>query len=135
LRSIFPEYEWDPLRFARAPQHFWQNKDNQRILFNRLAQKLNIRKPEDWYNVSARQIKKNGGWTVLSDYYSGSLLKGMIWSYNCRNIVALQGIYPDQAWDPAKFHNLRWGFWKDTNNQRNLIEKLGELFSIFVPRN
>jgi hypothetical protein len=51
--------------------------DNQRSFFDNLATKLNIQKPEDWGKVTGSVVMKERGGYFISNYYSGSLYKGI----------------------------------------------------------
>jgi hypothetical protein len=64
------------------PPGYWNIKSNQRIFFDQLAVKLNIKQPEDWQFVSAKKVIQLGGWFVESDY-NGSLSKGILLMTNC----------------------------------------------------
>jgi hypothetical protein len=51
--------------------------ENQRALLDKLAIKLNITKPEDWYRVTSKMVMAEGG-NFLMSYYKGSLIQGTI---------------------------------------------------------
>ena len=71
LRSVYPEYEWDniPLR-TRMPRNHWNKLENQRKFFNELQNRYNIKQPEDWTNITYKQVVKDGGGTILKQYSS-----------------------------------------------------------------
>ena len=73
LALLYPEYKWEPWRFDYSPKGklfvFPANIFNQKIGFlkeeeqliaymKRLAEKLNIKEPIEWYNVSRQQVLK-----------------------------------------------------------------------------
>jgi hypothetical protein len=69
LSTLYPEHKWDKRPCLSDP-------NTQRQFFDRLAVSLNIKKPEDWYNVTVRTaVKATGG--LLTRYYNSSLIKGM----------------------------------------------------------
>jgi hypothetical protein len=72
LEAAYPEQNWQGF------QHygFWKSLNNQRYFFNKLATKLNIKKPEDWYGVTGRTVIREGG-SFINQYYNGSILQGM----------------------------------------------------------
>lgn len=51
---------------------FWACKGNQRQFLQSVAERLSIKKPDDWGRVSKREFIKYGGGTLLN-YYNGSL--------------------------------------------------------------
>jgi hypothetical protein len=53
----------------------WKDIPNQRFFFDKLAAKLNIQKPEDWYSVQIETVLKEGG-TFVNSVYKGSLIRG-----------------------------------------------------------
>lgn len=76
----------------------------QRDFFEGLANSLNIRKLDDWYNVKTK------------DLYSIS--KNALSKYNSSLYKALSTIYPQHQWIAWKFDEpLPWGFWSEKSNQ------------------
>jgi hypothetical protein len=72
LRAIYPEHTWE---LVRKPSKHWQDLNNQRTFFDQLAIVLNLRQPEDWYNVQLKTVIEKGGSFVVRQYGS-SLIKG-----------------------------------------------------------
>jgi len=105
LITLYPNHEFLLWKFNKVPSTFWKNLDNQRKFFDWVAKQLHLKKPDDWYQVSPKEINKMGGSTIMG-MYSGSLYK------------ALQSIYQDVEWYPWKFKRTPDGFWKDIQNQR-----------------
>ena len=48
---------------------------NQRLFFDQLAGKLNVKNPEDWLEVQSKVVLKEGG-NFLNSYYGGSIIRG-----------------------------------------------------------
>jgi hypothetical protein len=46
-------------------RNYWVNPENQSRFFSELAETLNIKKLEDWYNVETRDVEKHGGGSLL----------------------------------------------------------------------
>ena len=57
LQRIYVEHNWKIWRFENhtAPKGFWENITNQKELFDYIAFKLEIKRMEDWYNISSSQ--------------------------------------------------------------------------------
>jgi hypothetical protein len=70
LQAIYPDYV--P---TTKPLGYWSDKENQKKFFDELAIKWNIQKINDWNNVEAQMVFKEGGYFINS-YYNGSLQQG-----------------------------------------------------------
>jgi hypothetical protein len=55
---------------------YWQDPINQRAFFDQLAVKFNIQDPKDWYNITRRQVMKEGGFFMK--YYNSSTMQGTL---------------------------------------------------------
>jgi hypothetical protein len=117
LQKIYPEHNWIIRdRKPPKPRGHWKDIRNQRAIFDQLAVKLNIKKPEDWYKINVKTIMDLGGGFV-SWCYNGSTTKGTEMLYdivatespiqspvespkwNLSLIyLALQSIYPEHRW-------------------------------------
>jgi hypothetical protein len=74
LQAIYPEHS-EVWKDYRHRGHFDDMK-HQRQFFDKLAIKLNIEKPEDWYNIQAKTVLNQDGGSFLLNRYRGSLIKG-----------------------------------------------------------
>lgn len=92
LTNIYPEHNWDPLRFTKVPQNYWASKANQRAFLDALARKLDFKEGEfgGWYNVSHRILRDNGGRGLL-EHYNGSIAE------------LITSIYPEHDWHIWRF--------------------------------
>jgi hypothetical protein len=104
LQSNYPEYSWQRNRFNQTPSDPYKTIHHQRRFFDRLANQLNITKPEDWYNVNTSSISKKGAGIILQRYYGGYLSE------------ALRHIYPEYKWQPWRFDRIVPGFWSKEEN-------------------
>ncbi|EGG15784.1 hypothetical protein DFA_10627 [Cavenderia fasciculata] len=69
LADIYPEHSWKPWLFERFhPSYFYDSIENQRAFVDWLAQTLNITSPEQWYQVTTKDIKTNRGFHLLKLY-------------------------------------------------------------------
>jgi hypothetical protein len=73
LQAVYPDY----VPQAEKLRGYWKDKENQKAFFEKLATKLNIKKPEDWNKVTTELVKKEGGGFV-NRYYSSSVIQGNI---------------------------------------------------------
>jgi hypothetical protein len=91
---------------------------NQKVFFEQLATKLNVRKPEDWLQITSKRVVQEGG-RFIKQYYNGSVVK------------ALELLYPEHqdVWQRYKQH----GYWKLIDNQRQFFDKLATVLSINRP--
>jgi hypothetical protein len=73
LRSVYPEYN----AILKDYKHrgYWKDPKNQRMFMQKLATKLNIKTPEDWYKVDYKTFLKEGG-HFLKGQYKYSLIQG-----------------------------------------------------------
>jgi hypothetical protein len=98
LLEIFSEFSWKPWKFKNvAPKGYWDNIEIQREFMQEMAGKLNVKKMEDWYNVTRSDIIANGGATLISRHHDSP-------------IQLLTAIFPDYSWLPWKFSNVPQGF-------------------------
>jgi len=61
LSSVFTEHKWDPWKFASAPKNCWTDISNCRAFLENFAKMHDIRKLEDWYRITSRDIIGGGG--------------------------------------------------------------------------
>jgi hypothetical protein len=66
---VYPEYV--PEKYV-----YWKDKQNQKAFFDQLTAKWNIRKLEDWNNVTKEMVLKEKGSSFITRYYEDSLQKG-----------------------------------------------------------
>jgi hypothetical protein len=74
LQAVYPEHKeiWKDVLLQRG---YWQDIVHQRKFFDQLAIKLQIQKPEDWYNVHWKTVVNEGG-SFVARYYNASLVQG-----------------------------------------------------------
>lgn len=106
LKAVYPHHNWQRTEFNKFTQTQLYHKQikNHRLIFEKIAKQLNVRKFQDWYQVTAADIEEKGGATlamILRDYYRSS------------HILALQTIYPHYNWESWRFLRVKKGFWED----------------------
>ena len=57
ITTLLTEYPWQQWKFARTPNGFWQDENNQQQYINALADHLNIKDQSDWYKVTKQVIR------------------------------------------------------------------------------
>jgi hypothetical protein len=90
LRTVFPDHDWDLNMFSSKPANFWKSSETQKAFIEEFAKKKDFHDLDSWYEVSAREIKAQGGSSLLT-YHNGSL-----------NSI-LKSVYPDHVWDISRF--------------------------------
>src|SRR5690606_33263791 len=65
LQAIYPEMEWQPWRFKRVPSGYFNSQENQHRFFEHIANQLQIRCPEEWYNLKYKDFILAGGKDLL----------------------------------------------------------------------
>lgn len=68
------------------PRHNWHNLQDQRLFFEQLASKLNLKSPQDLVKIPKKTITEFGGKRLIDEYYNGSIFQ------------AIKAIYPELRW-------------------------------------
>jgi hypothetical protein len=58
---MYPDHEWLPWMFHKAPQGFWSEQKNVRAYLEWLGKTLQFHQMSDWYSVSPAIFKQNFG--------------------------------------------------------------------------
>eukprot|EP01114_Cavostelium_apophysatum_P008759 TRINITY_DN2150_c0_g3_i2.p1 TRINITY_DN2150_c0_g3~~TRINITY_DN2150_c0_g3_i2.p1 ORF type:complete len:171 (+),score=27.60 TRINITY_DN2150_c0_g3_i2:391-903(+) len=111
VTSMFPDFPWDIGRFRNIPQNYWRSEQNQRAFFDELAKTLGLQRWQDWYQVSAEDIKAHGGATLITHHYGGYISK------------ALTAVYPELPWDFSS-SDINWTE-QPAERRRELVEQIG----------
>jgi hypothetical protein len=118
MHSLYPHHEWLPWRFNQnIPQRFWDSKSNQKKFLDWLGKHLDYNYFEDWYRISANDIRANGGDRLLR-LHAGSYAK------------LLQSVYPEYDWMIWKFKQTPKGFWNVEENQKKFVNWLGKQLGV-----
>ena len=73
LREYLPAYDWKPWLFRRIPSGYWDNPGNRHSYLVWLGQELGFRQPSDWCRLTADDVVRTGGGTLLSAVYGCQL--------------------------------------------------------------
>lgn len=116
---MYPDFEFQPWLFQKAPHQYWHDINNQRKYFDWLSKELNIQDHNDWYRYKVSDIIKKGGSGILN-LYGKSLFN------------TLKTLYPEATFDSKKFRVPQFpkGFWVDTENQKRFLNGIAKELSI-----
>eukprot|EP00026_Physarum_polycephalum_P007396 Phypoly_transcript_07456.p1 GENE.Phypoly_transcript_07456~~Phypoly_transcript_07456.p1 ORF type:complete len:448 (+),score=49.37 Phypoly_transcript_07456:69-1412(+) len=98
---------------TRQPAGYWGDTTNQLSYLRDLGQKLGYVRFDDWYSISKRDFKNNGG-------------EGMLPKFNHSPSKAVMTLLHGHKWEPWKFHRTSRSYWEDKGNQVQFVEYLGE---------
>src|SRR5438093_646317 len=65
LKLIYDEHQWLPWKFKSPPKGLWSRKENHQQFFDWIRGQLDIKNMDDWYNVTMKQIFKQGGQSLI----------------------------------------------------------------------
>lgn len=71
LTSIYSEIQWKREWFYNKPQYsygYWKDTSNQRKFLDYFAKVHGISSPEKWASVTAKRIRNEGAFSMLSQY-------------------------------------------------------------------
>ena len=54
LKSMYPENDWLPWKFASCPQNYWDDLKNQRKFMDWAGKELKIKEQSDWYKITQK---------------------------------------------------------------------------------
>jgi len=123
LSSIYPDSEFLPFLFHSPPKGLWDNKDNHSKYLNYLGGKLGFKTREDWYKLTRRTVKENGGnelFQIYGDVYH--LVNALLGERE----VDGDGKRKERAFSflPWKFEAVPSGFWDRLENRKWYIDWL-----------
>jgi len=114
----FPEYDWLPWKFSKAPMNTWNNREIFAQYMDWTGEKLGYTKPDDWYRVEGKDFEYGGG---MLSHYDGSPSK------------AVMDYIPDYDWKEWLFIKAPSNFWKDKNNHVRYLDWLGNKLGFTKP--
>jgi hypothetical protein len=114
LKTLYPQHNWNPLKFSKRPRRFWCDERTQRDALESIGRlKFGVRELDDWYRVSVTDVISD--LSFINSHYKGSLLR------------ALRHLYPHHNWKPLQKRQLSVprGHWMDQNTQRDALQRFG----------
>jgi hypothetical protein len=110
LKTLYPQHNWDPLRFSRVSRGYW-TENAQRAALERVGrEQFGVKELDDWYSVPATSVRHE--LSFVQKY--GSLFD------------ALKKFYPQHNWDPLRFSRIPTGSWANENVQREALESFAK---------
>jgi len=68
ISTLYPEIDWLPWMFVRAPNGFWEDRLNRARYLRWLGDRVKIKRMEDWYDVTRKDYEDNFGSALLTMY-------------------------------------------------------------------
>lgn len=123
FETSYPFHKWIPWSFEeKVDPKFWDNEKNQRSFMQSVANQFGLKSLEDWYRISPKQLKENGGTTILIK--------------NGRTISKLiSTIFKEHTWNALLWQEWREKrvkvrkpsmFWNNSNNCRDWFDSFGQ---------
>jgi len=105
----------------KKSREFWFSITNQRNYFDQIAQKYDVKSPNDWNKLSYRKIAREGGQSILRQYSSLS--------------AALETVYPEYDWKSIKIRSRVVNkYWNNIENQRKFFDEFAARHNININR-
>ena len=117
-KSLWPQHDWVPWFFNAVGNRYWKDRKKALQALCWFESQMNIKKPADWYRVSAKDFaaSKLGG--LLANRFGNSPSRAAVERY------------PDYPWRGWLFEQAPARFWHKRSNCREFLQWLGELVGI-----
>lgn len=120
LEDTYPELDMRALYCRpRAPNGFWDSRENRKEYVESLAKILGVNEPKDWRHVTSKQVQELGGSRLLE-------------RYNSSLAALLEDVYPELRKQPphsfrakAKQHH-----WASLEEQRRFLDQVAEKYHV-----
>lgn len=130
LVENFPELTITQVR-TRAERGHWSLRENRRKFLERVAEELDVRRPEDWSRVTSASVRALGGSSLL-DFYGGSLYAALRdinsdgkGGSDGGNVTVASGENDESAWERFKVRAvIPRGYWEEAENVRLFLAHL-----------
>lgn len=84
----YPNHPWLPWKFRTGvPDGFWMRMENQRLFCDWASKQLGINSDSDWLRITSSDFLPLGGYTLINNYYLGSIQ------------ALVRAVYPTRNWD------------------------------------
>eukprot|EP01114_Cavostelium_apophysatum_P004727 TRINITY_DN1506_c0_g3_i1.p1 TRINITY_DN1506_c0_g3~~TRINITY_DN1506_c0_g3_i1.p1 ORF type:complete len:599 (-),score=143.45 TRINITY_DN1506_c0_g3_i1:226-2022(-) len=104
--------------FTAARQ--WKDPSFQKQFLEDIGRnKLRVQKLDDWYSVTADDIKRYGGKGLLKEH-----------GHSVRTVITSAIPRGDEPWDLDRFHDMPRGHWLNVANQVAFLQKFAKKFNI-----
>jgi hypothetical protein len=61
LKTVYPDHEWDSVRFHRVERNRWASKATQKAFFDSVEKNIGMQSKEEWYTMTRTKIRELGG--------------------------------------------------------------------------
>jgi len=82
LLELYPDYLWKPWLFSNVPSNYWNDENSLKSYLRWLAEQLQIKQMNDWYNVSTDDIDRLKGTSMRRKFGLFHLLMRLIPNYS-----------------------------------------------------
>lgn len=120
-KFLYPEFEFKFWKFRCSSMNDWSNLNNQKEYLKWFEELKGIKSPEDWYNITSKDIINCNGATLITNNYNNSV-------YNVVNFL-----YPDYNFINWKFKNIPKNYWSKDENKIKFLKWFEELKGIKSP--
>ncbi len=118
ITKLLPNHNWKPWLFSRAPNGFWQNRQNRVQYLRWLEKELGYRQPQDWYAIQVSDFEEHHGVSLLN---------------GTRLLPIVKELYPKFAWHEWKFTVTSPGFWHQPRHRRKYMKWLEQELGVSDP--
>ena len=116
LHTVYPEHEWLPWKFSKAPAKYWDDVKNQRKFIDWARKELKIKEINDWHSIKMQDIISLGGRILVNKYH---------WSM----YQLLSSIYPEHDWLSWKYSNVNASNLK-SNERKLFLDYVGKKLNV-----
>lgn len=108
-KIMYPNYDFKPWLFKDSPSNIWKSVETRKDYFNWVSKKLGVQSPEDWYQITGKDLRKYNSGRLLN-YYEGSFFQ-FLKAHNDYNFIPwLFKMVPSKFWNDIKNHRM-YGEW------------------------
>jgi hypothetical protein len=119
--DIYPDENWMFWKFDKVGNGKWIDDDCKKEYLNWFEEQIQIKSPDDWYNVKAEDFINHSGVSLLYSKFGGSPQK------------VAQFFHPNHEWLPWKFQTSGQGYWNNRLNVEKYLYWLGDKLEIISP--
>ena len=126
LFEFYPNFSWNIFKFSRLPNNFWKIEDNQNKFFTLLKNELNLNSEQDYFNISADQIKSYGGSGLIHYFSNLNEFRQRLYDFVENSATENKEKNKNKIIKKRKTRN----YWEDQENIKKFIEELKVKYSI-----
>jgi len=112
LQDYRPKYKWLEWRFTMVSDGFWDSRTNRCRYLDWLGQQLGFTGPDDWYQLSERDLQQHHGSRLLHKFRSSPS-------------AIVKDYLPRHRWQEWRFAHAPNKFWQEAANCHRYLDWLG----------